>query len=49
MMRRKSPPSENVYLKNNGQTNISKLGRGKGCINFFIINEIKMYFVYMSL
>ena len=53
MMRRKSTPSENIYLKkklNNYQTNISKLGHGKGFIPFFKnINEIQMYFVYMAL
>ena len=49
MMRRKSTPSKNIYIKKNDyQTNISEFGRGKGVIPFFI-NEIKMYFVYMAL
>ena len=49
MMRRKSPPSENIYfIENYCQTNISKEKGGNDFNNFFM-NEIKLYFVYMSL
>ena len=49
MMRRKSPPSENILylIENHCQTNISKGRRGK--TNNFFMNGIKLYFVYMSL
>ena len=49
MMRRKSPPSKNIYfIENHCQTDISKGRRGKD-FNIFFMNEIKLYFVYMSL
>jgi len=50
MMRRKSPPSENILylIENHCQTNIFK-GRCGKAFNTSFINEIKLYFVYMSL
>ena len=49
LMRRKSPPSKNIYfIENQCKINISK-GRRVKDFNTFFMNKIKLYLVYMSL
>ena len=49
MMRRKSPPSKNIYfIENHCQTKNAK-GRSAKDFNIIFMNEVKLYFVYMSL